>query len=225
MTAAVHTKIKMVPLSKILPYAQNAKLHPPEQVKALAASIKAHGWDQPIVVDRDFVVIKGHGRRLAALELGMKEAPVLVREDLTPDQVRAARLADNRVAMGDYDTEVMQGELAALADAGYDLGSMGFGEKEIEMLTKAPDAMNLDAAMEDLDTSVADQAARNEETIERVNKDEVAIAKALGFKSIPGEHERNVNHFMAIIEARSGAKGAAAFLAFVNSVLKTEAGA
>ncbi|MCV5918272.1 ParB N-terminal domain-containing protein, partial [Escherichia coli] len=63
--------VELRPLDWLKPYERNAKLHPPDQVRRLAATIRAHGWDQPIVVEPDGTIIKGHGRRLAAIELGL----------------------------------------------------------------------------------------------------------------------------------------------------------
>ena len=104
-------KVQVWPIEKLKPYENNVKIHDEKQVGKIAESIKRFGWDQPIVVDKDGIIIKGHGRTLAAKSLGLKEVPVLVRDDLTPDQVNAARIADNRVAMGDIDTEGLQREL------------------------------------------------------------------------------------------------------------------
>ncbi|HHP0317040.1 phage tail protein (plasmid) [Acinetobacter baumannii] len=78
----------------VKPYELNAKIHSEEQVAKIAESIARFGWDQPIVVDKNGVIIKGHGRRLAAIKLGLIEVPVLVRDDLNEEQVKAARLAD-----------------------------------------------------------------------------------------------------------------------------------
>lgn len=114
MTKAA-TKVELWPVEKIHPYEKNAKKHPQKQIDTLAEMIRAHGFDQPIVVDGDGVIIKGHGRLLAAKKLELKKVPVVVRGDLTPAQVREARIADNRVAeMGAWDTDVL---LADIKDA------------------------------------------------------------------------------------------------------------
>ncbi|MCZ3203251.1 phage tail protein [Acinetobacter baumannii] len=87
-------KIQMWIVDDVKPYELNAKIHSEEQVAKIAESIARFGWDQPIVVDKNGVIIKGHGRRLAAIKLGLIEVPVLVRDDLNEEQVKAARLAD-----------------------------------------------------------------------------------------------------------------------------------
>jgi ParB-like chromosome segregation protein Spo0J len=80
--------------ASLTPYSNNAKTHPVEQVDKIAASIASFGFDQPIVVDGDGVIIKGHGRREASLRLGLDNVPVLVRTDLSVAEIKAARLAD-----------------------------------------------------------------------------------------------------------------------------------
>ena len=111
------TKVTMWPIDRVVPYINNAKSHPPEQVDKIAGSIAEFGFDQPIVVDGDGIVIKGHGRLLAARKLGLNSVPVLVRTDLTPAQAKAARIADNRVAQSPWDNAMLAldiGELKAL---------------------------------------------------------------------------------------------------------------
>lgn len=130
------------PIDKIKPYDKNFKLHNPHQVSKIAKSIQEFGFDVPIVVDKDGVIIKGHGRRMAAIELGMESVPVIVREDLTADQVRLARIADNKVAEGEMDEELMLKEFGELSDAGADLTLTAFGKDELKEL-----GFDLDAAM------------------------------------------------------------------------------
>ena len=205
-------KIELIDLEKLVPYELNSKIHDDAQVKKIAESIKQFGWDQPIVVDKDFVVIKGHGRRLAALSLGMKQAPVLVRDDLTPDQVRAARLADNRVAVGGIDTELLKQELAALD---YDLGGI-FDAKELSFLEAELSDMNIDAFVPDLNEAVAAQSGESTRKLEEADQRPVKIEQALGFKTIQGKDEQAVAFFMAIIESETGLTGAEAFVKFAS---------
>lgn len=91
--------VQMLPLSAARPFWRNSKRHDQRQINALVNAIKAGGFDQPIVVDGEGVIIKGHGRRIAALQLKMEFVPVVVRDDLTPEQVQASRIADNRAFM------------------------------------------------------------------------------------------------------------------------------
>jgi ParB-like chromosome segregation protein Spo0J len=129
-------QIKTVPINDIKPYANNAKSHPQKQIDLLVKQI-SEGFDQPIVVDKNMVIIKGHGRRLAALQMGLKAVPVIVRDDLTPQQVKAARIADNKLAETDWDMELLAQELEALDMGGYDLDDLGFDDSELERLMGA----------------------------------------------------------------------------------------
>lgn len=121
----------MWPLENIKPYHQNAKQH---FVDYIATSIEEFDVDQPIVVDGDGVIIKGHGRLKAAKHIGLSEFPVIVRTDLTPEQVRLARLADNRSAEGGYDADKLTLELnelmASLPEVDFD--SLGMTEEWLE---------------------------------------------------------------------------------------------
>lgn len=128
------TEVQMWDINKIIPYPQNNKQHPASQIDKIAASMKTFGVDVPLVVDGDGVLLKGHGRRLAALKIGLKQLPVIVRTDLTPNQIRAARIADNRVAQSDFDMDALFSEMEALNDEGFDLSATGFDPEEIAKL-------------------------------------------------------------------------------------------
>lgn len=101
----------------LVPYANNSKLHPEDQVEAIAKSISTFGFDQPIVVDKNMVIIKGHGRTLAALKLGLTEVPVVVRE-VSENDARFLREVDNQIQSAEWDTENLATELHELKDLG-----------------------------------------------------------------------------------------------------------
>lgn len=112
----------------LIPYDKNARTHDSE-IEFLCNSIKAHGFDasHAIGVDKNMVIIHGHGRRLAAMKLGMKEVPVVVRDDLSDEQVIAFRLADNKVSdMSGWDFDLLDQELAFLKDMDFDMTQFGF---------------------------------------------------------------------------------------------------
>lgn len=116
--AVLNLEVVFMPPSVLKPYYRNQKKHTKSQITLLAKAMKAAGFDQPVVVDKDLVIIKGHGRRLAALELKLKMVPVVVRADLSPDQVMAARIADNRAhTLSEVDVQAEQAEIAKLAGA------------------------------------------------------------------------------------------------------------
>lgn len=216
-------KIEMWAPSRLTPYANNAKIHDAKQVEKIAKSITEFGWrGNPIVVDREGVIIAGHGRRLAALKLGLAEVPVIVASDLTEDQIKALRLADNRVALSDYDSDLLQSELA---DIDFDLEGI-FDKKELDFLVAADlGEMKEEAFVMDLDAEVSAQSAETVEKIKEADEKPVKIEKALGFKTIQGKDERFVARFMAQIEAETGKAGAEAFVEFVRCLMQAQTAA
>lgn len=112
-------------INTITPYEKNAKKHPTKQVDQIAASIQEFGFNQPIVVDKQGVIIVGHGRYEAAKKLGMEKVPVL-EVDLTREQADAYRLADNKLNESDWDMKLVIDELKELDQKGYDISITGF---------------------------------------------------------------------------------------------------
>lgn len=206
-------------INTIYPYPDNAKIHSDTQIDMIATAIKTFGFDQPIVVDKDGVIIKGHGRRLAALRLGRKVVPVVVRTDLSEEAVKAARLSDNKVAEGEVDTVLVQKELSALANSDYDLAPIGFTERELGFMLDDLTELNDDAFVDDLDAAVADVEAQTSEKIESMKAEEVPVAKALGFKSIPRAKERVLNAFMLKLRADYSLPPDQAFMRFVEDLI------
>ena len=210
-------------IETIYPYPDNAKLHSDVQIDSIALAIKTFGFDQPIVVDKDGVIIKGHGRRLAAKRLGMTKVPVVVRDDLSEEAVKAARLSDNRVAEGEVDTALLQKELAALADAEYDMSAIGFSERELGFMLENLTEFNDDAFVADLDGAVAEVEAQTSERIEAMKSEEMPIAKALGFKNVPRAKERALNVFMLKLRADYKLPPDQAFIRFVEDLISESA--
>ncbi len=123
------------PLEMLIPYARNARQHSDAQVAQIAASIREFGWAAPIIVDAQSNVIAGHGRLLAARKLGLAEVPVVSMDHLSDTQRRALILADNKIAENaTWDEAVLGVELAALSEAGFELGLTGFSQDEWERL-------------------------------------------------------------------------------------------
>ena len=123
---------KRAAVSDLIPYARNARTHSDSEVAQIVASIREFGFNNPILVDGDRGVIAGHGRLMAARQLGMTEVPTLELAHLTPTQRRAYVLADNRLALNaGWDGDMLRLELADLQLDGFDLGLTGFGEDEI----------------------------------------------------------------------------------------------
>ena len=101
-------------IADIIPYAANAKKHDKRQINNVAESIKQYGFVQPIVIDRDGVIVIGHCRALAAKKLGMEEVPCVCVDDLTPEQVNALRLVDNKSNESDWDYDLLADEIPGL---------------------------------------------------------------------------------------------------------------
>lgn len=108
------------PLSEITPYAKNAKKHDKTQIANVAESIKQYGFGQPIVIDRDGVIVIGHCRALAAKKLGMKTVPCVCVDDLTAEQVKALRLVDNKSNESEWDLNLLLEELPEVDLSNFD---------------------------------------------------------------------------------------------------------
>ncbi len=134
------------PIDRPIPYARNSRKIPQRAIDKVAASIQEFGFRQCIVVDKDGVIIVGHTRWLAAKKLGLREVPVHVAENLTPAQVKAYRLMDNRSHQEtDWDLDLLGPELEELKGLDFDLALTGFDPREIDALLLAPNDAEDDA--------------------------------------------------------------------------------
>ena len=126
------TEMQLVPLSRLVPYVNNARTHSPEQLTKLRSSLREFGFINPVIIDRDFNVIAGHGRIAAAKEEGITEVPCVFVDYLTEAQKKAYILADNRMALdAGWDEELLRIEIESLQGADFDVSLTGFGEDEI----------------------------------------------------------------------------------------------
>jgi DNA modification methylase len=129
------TEMQLVPISKLVPYVNNARTHSPEQITKLRSSLREFGFINPVIIDRDFNVIAGHGRILAAKEEGIKEVPCVFADHLTEAQKKAYIIADNRMAMeAGWDEELLRVEIESLQGMDFDPLLTGFDEKELAAL-------------------------------------------------------------------------------------------
>ncbi|HPC65300.1 MAG TPA: ParB N-terminal domain-containing protein [Anaerohalosphaeraceae bacterium] len=130
-------------IENITPYEKNPRTND-NAVDAVAASLKEFGFRQPIVVDGDGVIVCGHTRYKAAQQLGLTKVPVHVAKDLSPEQIRAYRIADNKTSdLSDWDYDILPIELSELQDAGFDLGLLAFDEKELAKLLETEPTQGL----------------------------------------------------------------------------------
>ena len=142
-------EMQLVPIEKLVPYVNNARTHSPEQINKLRSSLREFGFINPVIIDRDYGVIAGHGRILAAKEEGIKDIPCVFADHLTEAQKKAYIIADNRMAMdAGWDEELLRVEIEALQAEAFDLSLTGFDEKELA------DLFQEDSEVEDDDFDV-----------------------------------------------------------------------
>lgn len=151
----LHDDVSIISIDDILPYSNNPKQHPDAQIEKIASSIKNYGWDQPIVVDGDNEIIKGHGRHQAAKRLGLDEVPVIVRDDLNSGEAKASRIADNKTSESGWNDELLLTELESLEPQGIEAEDLGFDEDEYDDLTE-DFGSDEDLVMDDFDTPSGD---------------------------------------------------------------------
>jgi hypothetical protein len=203
-------KVQLFDVDKCIPYPKNNKLHPAEQIDRLAAAMKASGFDQPIVLDIDHVIIKGHGRLLAAIKNGMTKVPVIIRDDLSKAEADAARISDNITTSTAYDTRAMQEEIKRLlanSDDGLTADMMGLSQKEQDMLLADTEIPDLSVIMNDTHADIAAQRADDAVRVAKSDQSEVKLNDAFGFKTVTGEQARAIAHFVARAEGQTGKVG------------------
>ena len=129
------TELQLVPISKLVPYVNNARTHSPEQIVKLRSSLREFGFINPVIIDRDYGVIAGHGRIAAAKEEGITEVPCVFADHLTEAQKKAYIIADNRMAMdAGWDEELLRVEIESLQAADFDPLLTGFDADELAEL-------------------------------------------------------------------------------------------
>lgn len=126
-------KIEQRSIAELIPYAANSRTHSGEQVKQIAASMTEFGWTNPILVSEENTIIAGHGRIMAAKELGMTSVPVIVLSGLSEAQQKALVIADNKIALNaEWDESILSQQLLSLANIDFDLNSIGFQSVELD---------------------------------------------------------------------------------------------
>ena len=152
--AKTTTEMQLVPLSKLVPYINNARTHSPEQITKLRSSLREFGFVNPVIIDRDYGIIAGHGRVMAAKEEGIEEVPCVFVDYLTEAQKKAYIIADNRFAQdAGWDEELLRIEIEALQGMDFDVGLTGFNDDEIADLFAGDDKS--EAEDDDFDLSAA----------------------------------------------------------------------
>ena len=171
------TEMKLVPIDRLVPYINNARTHSPEQINKLRSSLREFGFINPVIIDRDYGVIAGHGRILAAKEEGITEVPCVFADYLTEAQKKAYIIADNRMAMdAGWDEELLRVEIEALQAEAFDVSLTGFDPNEIDDLFKE----NLKDGLHDDDFDI--EAMMDAEALQ---KERVGELHALLMKEVP----------------------------------------
>ena len=148
------TEFQLVDINKLVPYANNARIHNKEQILKLRSSLREFGFVNPVIIDREYNVLAGHGRIMAAKEEGIAEVPCVYADHLTEAQKKAYILADNRMALdAGWDEELLSVEMQELQELGFNLSMTGFDEKELtDLLSVDADG---EAKEDDFDLSTA----------------------------------------------------------------------
>tara|TARA_Y100000593_G_scaffold69366_1_gene127408 strand:- start:2987 stop:3577 length:591 start_codon:yes stop_codon:yes gene_type:complete len=137
--------------TSLKPYENNPRTHSEAQIDRLVRSLKEFGFTNPVLIDKNLNVVAGHGRLLAAEILNLEKIPTISLEHLTEDQRKAYVIADNQLALASgWDDDLLQSELAALADAGFDLTVLGWGD-DLPDFAEDPDYSALDDLEDDND--------------------------------------------------------------------------
>ena len=154
MTSFSPDSVVQIERTKLNPYKNNPRTHSEAQVDRLVTSLKEFGFVNPILVDKELNVVAGHGRLMAAGILNLETVPTITLDHLTEEQKKAYVIADNQLALAaGWDDDLLQSELVALADAGFDLTKLGWGD---EIPTFGED---IDLSVLDDDEDLSDFAA------------------------------------------------------------------
>jgi len=146
-------EIKQIKIEKIFPYDQNPRDNS-AAVEKVAESIKEFGWQQPIVVDEEKIILAGHTRHLAAMSMGLKEVPVLIADGLSEAQKKAYRIVDNKTSeLAEWDKELLKSEFLALQELDFDLNLTGFDLDEIARMS-GEDLLQFEEELDEIDDSL-----------------------------------------------------------------------
>ena len=150
------SEMQLVPIGKLIPYVNNTRTHSKEQITKLRSSLREFGFVNPVIIDREFNIIAGHGRILAAKEENIEQVPYVFVDYLTEAQKKAYILADNRFALdAGWDEDMLRVEMEALQGMDFDVALTGFDESEIADLLSLDDG---EAQEDDFDEDAALQA-------------------------------------------------------------------
>lgn len=165
------------PIKDLKPYKKNAKKHPKEQVERIANSIKEFGFTQPVLIDKHNSVVAGHGRILGAKKAGITEVPTLCLDDLTEEQIKAYRLADNKLNESDWDDVLLKQSLDEIMELdmslfGFDLGEAV--EKEEQKYTMKTNIPQYEPKGEEPDISELVDVSKTKQLLDAIENSSVS---------------------------------------------------
>ena len=220
MTNLYKGKVQIRAVTKLIPYENNVKIHDKDQVAKIAKSIEKAGWSeaQAIEVDKNGVIINGHGRRLAAIKLGMKNVPVLVRDDLSEEDVKAYRLLDNKVAEGKIDTRLFAQEIASFDDAKFMFEGI-YEDREIDFAVEDNGEMDFGAMTDSLLDDMDDHQGETMDRIGEEDEKEIPISRVFSFSRVSGSQARKLKLLEKYAEGKTELKGSKALSSLSDKLL------
>lgn len=185
-------KLVNLPVDSLTPYANNSRTHSPAQIDQIIASIEEFGFTAPLLIDENKTILAGMGRYAAARKMNLETVPCILLEHLTPEQKRAYVIADNRIAENaGWNRELLALELTELDLADFDLGVIGFSDKELEKLL--PGLAAISESMPDLPTGEKSEYQQMTFTLHNTQAEMVKAAIAAAKKLKPFDEGLNKN--------------------------------
>ncbi|MBE0438055.1 MAG: ParB N-terminal domain-containing protein [Methylomicrobium sp.] len=211
-------KEELVSIDAPIPYEFNSKVHSEEQIRRLMASISTEGLSNPILLDKDMMIIAGHGRLEACKRLGMKFVRVKIRSDLNEQAVKRLRIADNQTTSTEYDTDLLKLELEQIDLEGVFAESLGFDEKSLKKMISDFTEIDTDALSKNLDEDIDEQIKQGDYDIKIADDKKISVISALGFKSISVSAGKKVGRFIAGLQDEYELPPDEAFIRFVEDL-------
>ena len=209
---------ELIPIDVPAPYELNSKVHSEAQIKQLMASISTEGLNYPILLDRNMVIIGGHGRLEACKRLGMKFIRAKIRTDLDDQAAKRLRIADNQTTSTEYDTEMLKLELEQIDLDGVFAESLGFDERSLKKMISDFTEIDSSALSQDLDGDIDEQIKQSERDIREIDERDVPVVTALGFKSVPVSASKKISRFVAGLQDEYDLPAADAFIRFIEDL-------
>lgn len=211
-------KYQLIDVNELIPYELNSKKHSEANIAGLMASIKEHGLNNPITVDKNMVIIGGHGRLEACKRLGHRVVRVQIRDDLDEQGVKQLRIAENKTASTEYDSELLKLELEQIDLKEINLDSLGIDQAEFDKLMADYTEMDLDSLTNDLDGEINKQIKQGEKDIKSADYQRVSLVSAFGFKDVSVAGSRAIARFIAGLQSTYNLSPDQAFVQFIKDL-------